>query len=56
LARKDEALGEKESLEGVIESLVGWTERQRKGTTGIAMVPGRGKTPPPQNVKKGRKK
>jgi hypothetical protein len=56
LARKDEAMGEKESLEGVIESLVGWTERQRKGTTGIAMVPGRGKTPPPQNVKKGRKK
>jgi hypothetical protein len=56
LARKDEALGEKESLEGVIESLVGWTERQRKGTTGIAMVPGRGKTPPPQNLKKGRKK
>lgn len=58
LARREEALGEKESLEGVIESLVGWTERQRKGTTGIAMVPGRGKTPPPptQNVKKGRKK
>jgi len=56
LARKDEALGEKESLDGVIESLVGWTERQRKGTTGIAMVPGRGKTPPPQNLKKGRKK
>ena len=56
LARKDEAVGEKESLDGVIESLVGWTERQRKGTTGIAMVPGRGKTPPPQNVKKGRKK
>ena len=56
LARKDEALGEKESLDGVIESLVGWTERQRKGTTGIAMVPGRGKTPPPHNLKKGRKK
>ena len=58
LARKDEAKGEKESLEGVIESLVGWTERQRKGTTGIAMVPGRGKTPPPppQNPKKGQKK
>jgi len=57
LARREEAVGEKESLEGVIESLVGWTERQRKGTTGIAMVPGqRGKTPPPQNVKKGRKK
>ena len=56
LARKDEAVGEKESLEGVIESLVGWTERQRKGTTGIAMVPGRGKTPPPQNIKKGKKK
>jgi Domain of unknown function (DUF5102) len=56
LARREEAVGEKESLEGVIESLVGWTERQRKGTTGIAMVPGRGKTPPPQNVKKGKKK
>ena len=57
LARREEAVSEKESLEGVIESLVGWTERQRKGTTGIAMVPGqqRGKTPPPQNVKKGRK-
>ena len=57
LARREEAVSEKESLEGVIESLVGWTERQRKGTTGIAMVPGqRGKTPPPQSVKKGRKK
>lgn len=56
LARREEAIGEKESLEGVIESLVGWTERQRKGTTGIAMVPGRGKTPPPQNMKKGRKR
>jgi ribosomal protein L29 len=56
LARREEAVGEKESLEGVIESLVGWTERQRKGTTGIAMVPGRGKTPPPQTVKKGKKK
>ena len=56
LARREEAVGEKESLEGVIESLVGWTERQRKGTTGIAMVPGRGKTPPPQNVKKGWRK
>ena len=57
LARREEALSEKESLEGVIESLVGWTERQRKGTTGIAMVPaGRGRTPPPQNVKKGKKK
>jgi hypothetical protein len=57
LGRREEAVSEKESLEGVIESLVGWTERQRKGTTGIAMVPGqRGKTPPPQNVKKGRKK
>ena len=56
LARREEAVGEKESLEGVIESLVGWTERQRKGTTGIAMVPGRGKTPPPQTVKKKGKK
>jgi len=60
LERRQEAIGEKESLEGVIESLVGWTERQRKGTTGIAMVPGRGKTPPPsasvQSGKKGRKK
>ena len=56
LARREEAVGEKESLEGVIESLVGWTERQRKGTTGIAMVPGRGKTPPPQTVNKGKKK
>jgi hypothetical protein len=61
LERRQEALGEKESLEGVIESLVGWTERQRKGTTGIAMVPGRGKTPPPgsmaaQSGKKVRKK
>ena len=60
LERRQEAMGEKESLEGVIESLVGWTERQRKGTTGIAMVPGRGKTPPPsaslQSGKKGRKK
>lgn len=56
LARRDEAVGEKESLEGVIESLVGWTERQRKGTTGIAQVPGRGRTPPPQTVKKGKKR
>jgi len=56
LARREEAVSEKESLEGVIESLVGWTERQRKGTTGIAMVPGRGKTPPPQNTKMGQKR
>jgi Domain of unknown function (DUF5102) len=56
LARRDEAVGEKESLEGVIESLVGYTERQRKGTMGIAMVPGRGKTPPPTQQKKGKKK
>jgi hypothetical protein len=57
MTRKDEASREKESLEGIIESLVGWTERQRKGSTGIAMIPaGRGKTPPPQTLKKGRKK
>jgi hypothetical protein len=52
LARKDEMLGEKR----VKESLVRWTERQRKGTTGIVIVSGRGKTPPPPNLKKERKK
>ena len=55
IARRNEAMGEKESLEGVIESLVGYTERQRKGTMGIAMVPGRGKTPPPTQIQSGKK-
>jgi Domain of unknown function (DUF5102) len=55
LGRREEAQGEKESLEGVIESLVGWTERLRRGTTGIAMVPGRSPSNAGQG-KRGRKK